>query len=345
MSPPSRHCAQYRRHRLRGGRITDRFATSVDVQGLATEALPPRAEFLAGGIATGVRTFVEDATKRILASKQFAEIWDQANRTAHEQVKKALTGEGKSIKLQNGKVVLDLSQVMIAVRTNLSEHGIGIFDKPIGKTAIQLELFDAKGLESARQAVHYLVIGRIVLIVLAIGLAAPGCSLSGDRRAGSPGGASASRSASTAAAITFAAPRPDHLPEGGIPARAAAGVRRDAALPTPRAARASRSGCSSPWRHPRRTQSRGRARRVRTSPRPHARAESGAVSPLRGGAQTALRITGVLVLLIAVLLATRRARSPSWSRRSSCSSGWRSSRSSVERRARRLFVMTFAFIC
>ena len=291
-------------------RMTDRLMSSVDVQGLATEALPPRAEFLAGGIATGVRTFVEDASKRILASKQFAEIWDQANRTAHEQVRKALTGEGKSIKLQNGKVVLDLSQVMIAVRTNLSERGIGIFDKlPVGKTAIQLELFDAKGLESARQAVHYLVIGRIVLIVLAIGLAALGLFLSGDRRRWLArwGFGLALSLGIFAAAITFARGYGlDHLPEGGIPRDAAAAV-FDATLHFLRLALragvvlgllvALAATLAGPSRAAVRVREFGRAALDRTpAPNP------GPFPRFVAAHKTALRITGVLVLLIAVLL-------------------------------------------
>ncbi|MFM8971315.1 MAG: hypothetical protein ACKOOG_01475 [Actinomycetota bacterium] len=163
--------------------ITDRLMSKVDVADLAEKALPSRADFLAGSIATGVRTFVYEATYRALSTKQFAEIWDAANRTAHKEVKKALTGEGKSVTLDNGKIVLNLDQALIAVRTELSKRGLDIFNKlPIGDLAIKYELFDAKGLESARTAVRLLVVARLALLIGFFLLAALGIWLSGNRR-------------------------------------------------------------------------------------------------------------------------------------------------------------------
>jgi hypothetical protein len=209
-------------------RVTDQLMDSVDVQKLAEDALPARADFLAGGIATGVRVFVEQATQRILASEQFAQIWDTANRNAHELVKKALTGQGKAVQLQNGKVVLDLSQVLIAVRTELSNRGVGIFDRlPIGDTAIRLELFDAKGLQQARTGVRALVIARVVLLVLVLLLAALGIFLAADRRRALAGwGLGIAISVGIVASVVLLARAYslDHLSNQGIPRDAAQGV-------------------------------------------------------------------------------------------------------------------------
>ena len=122
-------------------------------------------------------------TLQFFQSEQFQELWDEANRNAHEQVVKALTGSGKVIKTKNGEVVLDLSALVVELRSQLSERGIGIFDKlPIGKLSLQFELFDAEGLKNAQAGVKLLDRLAIVLPMLAIVFAAAGIWLAGDRR-------------------------------------------------------------------------------------------------------------------------------------------------------------------
>ncbi|MFM8238180.1 MAG: hypothetical protein ACKOBG_10595, partial [Actinomycetota bacterium] len=205
--------------------ITDRLMGKVDVTSLAEKALPGPTDFLAGSITNAVQGFVYDATYRALGTKQFTAVWDAANRTAHKEVKKALTGEGKSVTLDNGKIVLDVSQIVIVVRTRLSESGLDIFNKlPIGDLAIKYELFDAKGLEAARTAVHLLVIARIALIVALVMLLAAGIWLSGNRRRTVTrwGIGVALATGVTGAVVSFlAAYSLDHIPQGGPPRDAA----------------------------------------------------------------------------------------------------------------------------
>ena len=79
--------------------------------------------------------------------------------------------------------MLDLSALVVELRSQLSERGIGIFDKlPIGKLSLQFELFDAEGLKNAQAGVKLLDRLAIVLPILAIVFAAAGIWLAGDRR-------------------------------------------------------------------------------------------------------------------------------------------------------------------
>src|SRR5262252_3117418 len=87
-------------------RLTTRLFKEVDVEAEAKDALPDRAQFLAGPISSGVETFVREAATRVLASEQFATVWENANRRAHALVVEALTGENKNVAIKNGKVVL-----------------------------------------------------------------------------------------------------------------------------------------------------------------------------------------------------------------------------------------------
>jgi hypothetical protein len=164
-------------------RVTNTLFERVDVETVAKEELPPRISFLAGPLNTALQQFVRDASLRFFQSDAFQKLWDEANRRAHNQVEKALTGGGEVISTKNGKVVLDLSPVVLQLRSELSARGIGIFDKlPVGKLSLRFELFDAEGLDKAQAGVRLLDRLRIVLPVLVLVFLAVGVWLAGDRR-------------------------------------------------------------------------------------------------------------------------------------------------------------------
>jgi len=164
-------------------RATNRLFQEVDVEAQAKDALPERAQFLAGPLSSGVQTFTHDAAQRVLATEQFATVWKEANRRAHAQVVKLLTGEGKNIAVKNDKVVLDLSAVIDEEVKRLDQRGVTVFDSVAKKQKnLQVELFDAGQLKKARSAVHLLDRLRIVLVVLVFVLLGAALALSGNRR-------------------------------------------------------------------------------------------------------------------------------------------------------------------
>jgi hypothetical protein len=164
-------------------RLTTRLFQEVDVEAEAKEALPERAQFLAGPISTGVETFVREAATRVLASEQFATIWENANRRAHALVVEALTGEGKNVAIENGQVVLNLSAVIDEVVKRLDERGVTVFDSLAkDQKNLRVTLFDAEQLEQARSAVHLLDRLRIVLVALVFVFLGVALILSGNRR-------------------------------------------------------------------------------------------------------------------------------------------------------------------
>jgi len=290
-------------------RATQQLAASVNVHDVVEQALPSRAQFLAAPIAAGIQTVVEDVTKRILSSDQFADIWVRSNRNAHEQIKEALTGDAKAVRLEHGKVILVLDDLLEQVRHDLDQRGITIFDNlPRASTGIRLELFDAKGLEQARTYVRLLVIVRVVLIVLVFALAGLGIYLARDRRRALAGwGLGIAISLGIIAGIillarTYAL---DHLSDNGVPRAASQGVidaalyylrlafRAGIALGLVVAVAATLSGPSQPAR---RVRAFARAAIDRT-PAP----EPGPVPRWFASHKTLLRVAGVVVALLGLL--------------------------------------------
>jgi hypothetical protein len=164
-------------------RITQTLFDNVDVAQVAKDALPARADFLAGPLAAGTKQLVEQLSVRVLESDRFQQVWVDANRIAHTQVENALTGGGKVISTRNGKVSIDLSAVYQVVKQALADRGISIFDKiPINALSLRFELFDAKSLGQAQTGVDLLRKAAWVLPVLAFVLLGVGLWLSPHRR-------------------------------------------------------------------------------------------------------------------------------------------------------------------
>jgi len=155
---------------------TNTLFDSIDVEKEAKDALPDRAQFLAGPLTAALRGFTETAALRALESDQFQQVWVRANERAHNQVEAALTGGGTVISTRSGKVTIDLSAILLQVRQLLDDRGITIFDKvPINRLALKFELFDASGLEQAQSGVKLLnqlsyILPILVFVMLGIAL-------------------------------------------------------------------------------------------------------------------------------------------------------------------------------
>jgi hypothetical protein len=162
--------------------ITNALFANVDVQKEIEDAAPPRLDFIAAPIATGLQTFVDRAAVRILSSDQFQKVWVEANRRAHDRLVKVLTGQGR-LQTENGKVVLDLSSIVDSVRAELDGRGIKIFDRiPANKALVQLSVLDAKQIDNVRSATKLLEQLSWVLPILSLACLGGGLALSSNRR-------------------------------------------------------------------------------------------------------------------------------------------------------------------
>src|SRR4051794_16200963 len=89
-------------------KVTSELFARVDVDGLVRQALPQQGQFLAGTLTSGLRTVTQQTAERVLATPQFAKLWQLANRTAHQQVVALVKGDsGGVVTSKDGKVLLN----------------------------------------------------------------------------------------------------------------------------------------------------------------------------------------------------------------------------------------------
>jgi hypothetical protein len=103
--------------------------TALDARGLPDRA-GTTLTALAGPLATGIRSFVHDRIEGLVQSDAFKDAWIEANRTAHEELVAALTGdEGGAVSIDRGEVSVNLATLINAVKGQLVDAGFGIADR------------------------------------------------------------------------------------------------------------------------------------------------------------------------------------------------------------------------
>lgn len=188
--------------------ITDQIFASLNPQQIITNALPPKASFLAGPITNAAKGYVQDGVTKTLQSTQFQALWKQAVDFAHEQLLAVLNGNSKAITTTNGQVVLNLVPLFDAALQNLQGFISGVvgrtvqipsisgneipaaacqrigtaLNRPVSDTCGQIPLFPDDKLTQARHAVRAFNGIVVLLLVLTAVVAALALWLSRRRR-------------------------------------------------------------------------------------------------------------------------------------------------------------------
>jgi hypothetical protein len=163
--------------------ISDALISSTDVEAKIKDALPPRAQFIAGPVSESLETLIQRVAVRLLSSDQFETVWERANRRAHDQVVDVLTGEGKTVETANGEVVVNLTPVVDRVKKKLNDLGIDVFnDVSAERISPRLVLFQSDELEQAQGLTNLLQKGAVVLPIVTLLLFAAAIALSRARR-------------------------------------------------------------------------------------------------------------------------------------------------------------------
>lgn len=102
--------------------LVDQLYDNVDVEKELEDNLPEAVKGAAGVISGAARQFAGDGAEKVLETSTAQSLWEDANRTAHEQLIAVLEDKGETVSTEEGVVSLDLRNLV----TNLADQiGIG----------------------------------------------------------------------------------------------------------------------------------------------------------------------------------------------------------------------------
>ena len=128
--------------------LVDQLYENVDVQKELEEILPKDTKDLSGPAAGGLRQVAGQGAERVLETSTAQELWEEANRTAHEQLLAVLENKKEAVETDEGNVRLNLGQLL----TNLAEQvGIGeSLAEKLPPDAAQIEIIKSDELKTAQ---------------------------------------------------------------------------------------------------------------------------------------------------------------------------------------------------
>lgn len=145
------------------------------------ESLPPQADVLAAPIATSLEGLAQKQVDKLVASEQFRQLWEGSNRRLHATLIAVLSGSSERVVLEDGRVTLDLNEVVDNAVGGLGRVGDALQRLGLGNVDAQFALFESAQLAQAQQLYAFLDTAAPVLLVLTLLLLVGGVVVS-DRR-------------------------------------------------------------------------------------------------------------------------------------------------------------------
>jgi len=155
-----------------GNYLVDQLYANVDVEQELKDILPGDTKDLAGPVSGGLRQVAGDGADQVLQTTTAQDLWQDANRTAHEQLLAVLEDDKEAVATEEGEVTLQLGSLV----TNLAEE-VGIGEQLAEKLppdAGQVTILRSDELQTAQDiaiAVKGLAIVLSLLTFLCFGLA------------------------------------------------------------------------------------------------------------------------------------------------------------------------------
>jgi hypothetical protein len=129
----------------------DQVYASVDVNRELRQKLPEDLKPLSGPAGAGLRELAVRVAQNALQRPRFQDTWEQANRTAHQQLVAILEDKSNAVSTANGRVVLDLRPMVeqLASRIGINKDVVA----KIPPDVAQLEIAKSDELKSAQTVV------------------------------------------------------------------------------------------------------------------------------------------------------------------------------------------------
>ncbi len=155
-----------------GEYLVDQLYENVNVEKELKEILPGDTKELAGPAAGGLRQVAGDGAEKVLETSTAQNLWEDANRSAHEQLLAVLENKKEAVSTEGGDVKLNLGSLI----TNLANQvGIGqTLAEKLPPDAGQIEILRSDQLKTAQNiavAIKGLALVLSILTFLAFGVA------------------------------------------------------------------------------------------------------------------------------------------------------------------------------
>ena len=152
--------------------LVDQLYENVDVHKELEEILPGDTKDLAGPAAGGLRQVAGQGAEKALETSTAQGLWEEANRTTHEQLLAVLENKKEAVETDEGNVKLNLGSLL----TNLAEQvGIGeSLAEKLPPDAAQIEILKSDELKTAQDiavAIKGLALLLSILTFVAFGAA------------------------------------------------------------------------------------------------------------------------------------------------------------------------------
>jgi hypothetical protein len=119
-------------------RLTDELVTRLELEQLLQQLIdaleergaPEVLDGLVGPVSNGITSFIRTQVLRVLASDQFARVWDAANRVAHDELAAVLTtGQGRFLSVDGDTLLLNLGGIIAQVKQRLVDAGLTLVER------------------------------------------------------------------------------------------------------------------------------------------------------------------------------------------------------------------------
>jgi hypothetical protein len=119
-------------------RLSSAIVKQTDISGTANDlanrliqqGAQERVKDLVPPLVDGIESFVNDTIKKLLATPEFEQLWNEINRNAHASLVAVLTGtQHGAVSATSNTVTIDLGVVLARVKQRLIERGLGFAEK------------------------------------------------------------------------------------------------------------------------------------------------------------------------------------------------------------------------
>jgi hypothetical protein len=111
--------------------VTDEMIRVLDVEDRIADALPPEAAFIAAPVTGAVRDYIQGTVEDVVQSDRFAALWENVNRTSHEQILAIVEGESQAVVVREDRVTLNLLPVVNNVLATLEDRAPTLFGRTL----------------------------------------------------------------------------------------------------------------------------------------------------------------------------------------------------------------------